>query len=86
MVIRWSLIALPLASALAVVSACNFPMPGKKPDGPATYALVRLRHQESRVEMLTLMQTYGEGALYPIFAQGERRVRPRYGRLGLLQR
>lgn len=61
MVIRWSMIALLLASTLLVVSSCNFPLPGKKPEGPSTYALVRLRH-ESRVEMLTLMETYGEGA------------------------
>ena len=61
MVIRRTVIALLLASTLLAVSACNLPLPQRKPDGPATYALVRLRH-ESRVEMLTLMKTFGEGA------------------------
>lgn len=60
MVNRW-IVTVLLASTLVVAVACNIPIAQRKPDGPPTYALVRLRH-ETRVEMLTLMQTYGEGA------------------------
>ena len=51
-----------LAATLFGVSACNIDVSQKKPDGPPIYALLRLRHTETRVEMLTMMETFGEGA------------------------
>ena len=53
MAIRRAMLTL-LAATLFGVIACE-------PTGPPTYALVRLRH-ETRVEMLTIMKTFGEGA------------------------
>lgn len=68
MSIRWVTITLLLAATSLVTLACNIPFDfggngggSAKPDVPPTYAVVRLRH-ETRVEMLTLMETYGEGA------------------------
>ncbi|GMR24624.1 MAG: hypothetical protein BMS9Abin37_3196 [Acidobacteriota bacterium] len=53
MAIRCTMLTL-LAATLFGVIACKLA-------GPPIYALVRLRH-ETRVEMLTIMQTFGEGA------------------------
>ena len=57
--IRWTTVTLLLAATLFGVSACN--ILGKKPDGPPIYALLRLRHIETHVEMLIMMETFGEG-------------------------
>ena len=46
---------------LTLLAAILFGEVACKPIGPPTYALVRLRH-ETRVEMLTIMKTFGEGA------------------------
>ena len=50
-----------LAAILLGVVAC-------KPIGEPTYALVRLRHP-TRVEMLTIMKTFGEGACEAAIAE-----------------
>ena len=60
MAIRCTMLTL-LAAILFGVIAC-------KPAGPPIYALVRLRH-ETRVEMLTIMKTYGEGACEAAIAE-----------------
>ena len=56
---RLTTVGLLAAILLVGASACN--IPGKKPDGPPIYALLRLRHMETRVEMLIMMETFGEG-------------------------
>ena len=53
MAIRYTMLTL-LAATLFGVIAC-------KPDGPPIYALLRLRHTETRFEMLIMMKTFGEG-------------------------
>ena len=50
--------AIALLCALAT-SACQS-IGDSKPDEPENYALLRLRHAETRIEMLTIMQTYGQ--------------------------
>jgi hypothetical protein len=60
MVARGTIVTALIAVSLFGATACNnMSMTDSKPDGPPTYALVRLRHAESRVEMLTLMETFG---------------------------
>lgn len=46
---------------LTVLAATLFGVIACEPIGEPTYALVRLRHP-TRVEMLTIMKTFGEGA------------------------
>lgn len=60
MVIRGVTVTLLLVATLFGAGACNnMAITESKPDGPPTYALVRLRHAESRVEMVTMMETFG---------------------------
>ena len=56
---RLTSVALLAAILLVGSAACN--IPGKKPDGPPIYALLRLRHPETHVEMLIMMETFGAG-------------------------
>lgn len=44
----------------STVMGCEMLEP--KPDGPPTYAFVSLRHDASRIRMVTLMETYGAGS------------------------
>jgi len=61
MVIRSTTLLLLLAAILFPSIACNFDVAEQKPEGPPVYALLRLRHPATRIEMLTIMETFGEG-------------------------
>lgn len=60
MVIRSTTLTL-LGAILFPTMACNFEIAESKPEGPPVYALLRLRLPATRIEMLTMMETFGDG-------------------------